>query len=70
MYPESMQESIKKVRKTRSERLKLVKSGKAIYPMMTEKEREVVLNKFHPDYQPDARCEIRIGPNKRRRTYN
>lgn len=64
MYPESMQESIKKVKKTRSERLKLVKSGKEIYSMMTEKEREVVLNKFHPDYQPDARRKIRIGPNK------
>ena len=64
MYPESMQESIKKVRKTRSERLKLVKSGKDIYPMMTEKEREVILNKFHPDYQPDARRKIGIGPNK------
>jgi succinate dehydrogenase/fumarate reductase flavoprotein subunit len=64
MYPESMQESIKKVKKTRSERLKLVKSGKEIYPMMTEKEREVVLNKFHPDYHSDARREIRIGPNK------
>ena len=64
MYPESMQESIKKVKKTRSERLKLVKSGKEIYQMMTEKEREVVLNKFHPDYQPDARRKIRIGPNK------
>jgi len=64
MYPESMQESIKKVKKNRSERLKLVKSGKAIYPMMTEKEREKVLNKFHPDYHSDARREIRIGPNK------
>jgi len=48
MYPESMQESIKKVKKTRSERLKLVKSGKEIYAMMTEKERDVILNKFHP----------------------
>ncbi|HHE37712.1 MAG TPA: FAD-binding protein [Candidatus Cloacimonetes bacterium] len=64
MYPESMQKSVRNVEKTRPERFKLVMSGKKIHPMMTEKERDVVLHKFHPDYQPDARKKIRIGPNK------
>ena len=31
---------------------------------MSAEEREEVLNKFHPDYKPDARRKIRIGPNK------
>ncbi len=59
MYPEYMQESIKKVNKTRSKRLEIAKSaqktGKPIHPMMSDKEREDVLNKFHPDYKPNAR---------------
>ncbi len=64
MYPEYMQDSIRKVEETRPERLKLVKSGEKIFPMMDEHERKEILNKFHPDYQLDARREIRIGPNK------
>ena len=64
MYPEYMQESLKKVEKTRPERLKLAKSGKELYPFMNDVEREEILNKFHPDYKADARREIRIGPNK------
>lgn len=64
MYPESMKESLKNVEKTRPERLKLAKTGRQIYPSMTAEEREEVLNKFHPDYKSDARCEIRVGPNK------
>lgn len=31
---------------------------------MSAEEREEVLNKFHPDYKPDARRKVRIGPNK------
>ncbi|MCK4447184.1 MAG: FAD-binding protein [Candidatus Marinimicrobia bacterium] len=64
MYPEYVQESLKKVEKSRPERLKLAKSGKKLYPLMNDVEREEVLNKFHPDYKADARKEIRIGPNK------
>ncbi len=64
MYPEYMQESLKKVVRTRPERLKLAKSGKELYPLMTDDERKEILDKFHPDYQPDAKREIRIGPNK------
>jgi len=64
MYPEKMQKSVKNVEKTRPDRLKLVMSGKEIHPMMNEKERDHILSTFHPDYQPDARKDIRIGPNK------
>jgi hypothetical protein len=64
MYPEYMQESIKNVERTRPARLKLAKSGKQLFPRMSAEERDMVLNKFHPDYKPNARREIRIGPNK------
>lgn len=64
MYPKSMQESLKNVEQTRPERLKLAKSGKKIFPMMSADERNKILNKYHPDFQADARCKIKIGPNK------
>lgn len=64
MYPEYMRESLNKVAQTRNKRFELEKSGKPIFPPMTAEEREEVLNKFHPDYKPDARRKIRIGLNK------
>ncbi|MBN2789383.1 MAG: FAD-binding protein [Candidatus Delongbacteria bacterium] len=65
MYPEYMQESIKKVESTRPDRLELArKLGKMIYPGMNEQEREVVLNDNHPDYKADARREVKVGPDK------
>ena len=64
MYPEYMRKSIRNVEKTRHERLKLARSGKAIFPMMSAEERQGVLDKFHPDYKKDARKKVRVGPNK------
>jgi len=64
MYPEYMRKSIRKVEKTRPERLKLARSGKSIFPMMSAEERQEVLDNFHPDYKKDARKKVRIGPNK------
>jgi len=64
MYPEYMNESLKKVVQSRNKRFELDKSGKPVFPPMSAEEREEVLNKFHPDYKPDARRKIRIGPNK------
>lgn len=64
MYPEYMRKSIRKVEKTRPERLKLARSGKTIFPMMSAEERQEVLDNFHPDYKKDARKKVRIGPNK------
>ncbi len=64
MYPEYMRESLNLVEKTRPHRLELEKSGKPVFPPMTAEEREEVLNRFHPDYRPEARRVVRIGPNK------
>ncbi|RKZ31492.1 succinate dehydrogenase/fumarate reductase flavoprotein subunit [bacterium] len=64
MYPEYMQESIKKVEASRQKRLELAKKSREVVKPMTEEERAKILNRFHPDYQKDARREIRVGPNK------
>ncbi len=64
MYPEYMSESLKKVAQSRAKRFELAKSGKDVYPPMSAEERETVLNKFHPDYKPESRRKINIGPNK------
>jgi len=64
MYPEYMRPSLEKVAQTRNKRFELAKSGKPVYPPMSAEEREEVLKKFHPDYKPEARRKISIGPNK------
>jgi len=64
MYPEYMKESLKLVEKTRPARLKKSLSGEKVFTPMTDAEREEVLTRFHPDYKPDARRKIRVGPNK------
>ncbi len=63
-YPESMRESLKLVERTRPKRVELAKSGKPVVPPMSMQEREELLKKYHPDYQPDALKRIRVGPNK------
>ena len=64
-YPESMWPSLEMVEKTRPKRVELAKQGliNFLKPMSLE-EREDVLSKYHPDYQPDAEKEIHVGPNK------
>jgi succinate dehydrogenase/fumarate reductase flavoprotein subunit len=64
MYPEYMNESLEKVTQTRKKRFELAKSGKPVFPPMSAEEREEVLQRFHPDYKPDARKKINVGPNK------
>jgi len=64
MYPEYMKPSLDKVAQTRAKRFELAKSGKPVFPPMTAEEREKVLQDFHPDYKPDARRQVRVGPNK------
>lgn len=64
MYPDYMRESIRKVEQTRPKRLEIARKGLQIFPPMDESEREDILTRFHPDYTPDARREIRVGPNK------
>ncbi len=64
-YPEYMRESLKMVERTRPQRLEMAKKGlRNFVKPMSEEEREEVLRKYHPDYQPDARREVRVGPNK------
>ncbi|RKZ21066.1 succinate dehydrogenase/fumarate reductase flavoprotein subunit, partial [bacterium] len=64
-YPDYMKESLKKVAETRPKRVELAKKGlKNFLKPMSAEERDEVLTKYHPDYQPDARKEIRVGPNK------
>lgn len=64
MYPEYMKPSLDKVTQSRNKRFELAKSGKPVFPPMSAEEREEVLHKFHPDYKPESRRKIRIGPNK------
>lgn len=64
MYPESMNESLEMVARTRQKRFELARSGKPVFASMSADERQDVLDRFHPDYKSDARRSITIGPNK------
>ena len=57
-YPASMQESIKKVEATRPSR------AREEIPMLSLKERQELLQQFHPDYRQGGRREIKAGVNK------
>ncbi|MBP5180431.1 MAG: FAD-dependent oxidoreductase [Clostridiales bacterium] len=57
-YPENMMESIKKVEATREARMKTEPRR------LTADEKDDLLQKFHPDYNPDSFAEIKVGPNK------
>lgn len=65
MYPEYMQESLKKVEETRPKRVKIAreKGREHVFPSMTAEERDDVLRSHHPDYKKIARRELRIGLN-------
>ena len=62
-YTPEMKELIKKVEATRPARLEMALKGES-YPALSLEERDVVLNKFHPDYQEDGKREVKVGPNK------
>ena len=57
-YPESMQESLRLVEKTRPGRV-----GKAL-PGMNAEEKEKVLQDWHPDFKSDQKRALKIGPSK------
>jgi succinate dehydrogenase / fumarate reductase flavoprotein subunit len=57
-YPESMQESLRLLEKTRSGRV-----GKAL-PEMTADEKDKVLQDWHPDFKSDQKRALKIGPSK------
>ena len=58
MYPKEMEKSIRKVEATREERLHKLPER------MSEKERQEVLQKWHPDYKPEAKRKLKIGVSK------
>jgi succinate dehydrogenase/fumarate reductase flavoprotein subunit len=60
-YPPEMQESIRQVEATRARRLK------ETFPAMSLKEREAILNAFHPDYREETFQAIRVGVSKGQR---
>ena len=62
-YTPELKELIKRVEATRPERVEKARRNEN-YPALNLEEREVVLNKFHPDYQDDGKREVRVGPNK------
>ncbi len=64
MYPAYMEESIRKVEATRERRLK------ETYPRITDKEKAVLLQKFHPDFVTEGMRELLVGPNKGEPTPN
>ena len=63
-YPDFMMKSIKLVEEKREKNL-----SNPVKPM-SMKEREQILNKFHPDYMKDTKRELRVGPNKGKILYN
>jgi succinate dehydrogenase/fumarate reductase flavoprotein subunit len=62
-YTSELKELIKKVEATRPERIEKKRRGEE-FPLLSLKEREERLKKYHPDFVDGARKEIRVGPNK------
>ena len=57
-YPEAMLPSIERVCATRAERL-----SQGPPSPMTPEEREAILAKFHPDYKPEKKRTLTVGPS-------
>ncbi len=62
-YTNELKELIKRVDATRSMRVEKKRKGEE-FPLLSLKEREERLRKFHPDFNEGSRRDIRIGPNK------
>lgn len=62
-YTQELKELIKRVEVTRPERIEKKRRGEE-FPLLSLKEREERLRKYHPDFVEGARKEIRVGPNK------
>jgi len=62
-YPESLQTSLEKVESTRAKRIELAKKQKYFLKLSPNKYEEV-LKRYHPDYSPEGRKQLKIGPNK------
>jgi succinate dehydrogenase / fumarate reductase flavoprotein subunit/L-aspartate oxidase len=62
-YTSELKELIKKVEATRPARVEKKRRGEE-FSVLSLKEREERLRKYHPDFVEGARREIRVGPNK------
>ncbi len=62
-YTRELKELIKRVEATRPARVERKKRGEE-FPMLSLKEREERLRKYHPDFKEGTRREIRVGPSK------
>jgi len=62
-YTPEMRELIKKVEATRPARVERARRNEH-YPALNLKEREEVLNAYHPDCQKDGTRAVRVGANK------
>jgi succinate dehydrogenase / fumarate reductase flavoprotein subunit len=58
MYKPDMMESIYRLEKTRSKRMKQE------LPLLSSEEKYDLLHKFHPDYKKGTLRELKVGPNK------
>ena len=67
-YTPELRKLIKRVEKTRPERVERKKRGEE-FPAQSLKEREDIL-KYHPDFKDEGRSEIRVGPSKGYRISN
>jgi len=63
-YPEYMLKSIKKVEENRKRNM-----SKPVKPL-SMKDREKILNDFHPDYMKNTKRELKIGIDKGKLLYN
>ena len=64
MYPDYMEESIRKVEATREKRLR------ETLPRIAEEEKTPLLQKYHPDFIEESMRQLQVGPNKGEPTPN
>ena len=62
-YTNDLLDLIKRVEKTRPERVARKKAGQE-FPALTLDQRKTRLEKYHPDYRYGALRELKIGPSK------
>jgi succinate dehydrogenase/fumarate reductase flavoprotein subunit len=62
-YTRELKELIRKVEGTRAARIEKKRRGEE-FPLLSLKEREERLKKYHPDFKEGSRKEIRVGPSK------
>jgi len=60
-YTRELKELIKKVEETRPKRVEKKKRGEEFH-LLTLKERQERLEKYHPDFKEGSRKEIRVVP--------